>query len=105
VVRNPGKQPDKKLGQATRPFVWAREKNRAIRARGGLRVRSDQWWLVLTQKRTVGNAFPFVLHARQAEAWREKSDRMISVINHWHTAAEASGTVMVVMIGRAFVLM
>jgi hypothetical protein len=30
---------------------------------------------------------------------------MISVINHRHAAAKASGTVMVVMIGRAFVLM
>jgi hypothetical protein len=97
--------PDEKLGQATRPYIWAREKNCAIRARGGLRVRSDQWRFVLTQQRTVGNAFPFVLHARQAEAWREKSDRMISVINHRHTAAEASGTVMVIMIGWAFVLM
>jgi type IV secretory pathway VirB2 component (pilin) len=76
-----------------------------MRARWGLKDRSDQGRFVLTQKRAIGNAFPFVAHARQAEAWREKSDRMVLVIDHRHAGAKASGTVMVVMIGRAFVFM
>jgi hypothetical protein len=102
---DPGKVPDEKMGQTIRPVIRAHGKNRAMRARWGASGRSDQWWFVLTQKRTVGNAFPFVLHARQAEAWREKSKRMVLLINHRHATAKASGTVMVVMIGRAFVLM
>ena len=105
MVRNPGKQPDKKMGQMIRPETRARGKNRAIRARWGLKDRSDQGRFVLTQKRTIGNAFPFVAHARKAEAWSEKSDRMVPVIDHRHAGAKASGTVMVVMIGRAFVFM
>jgi hypothetical protein len=76
-----------------------------MRARWGLKDHSDQWRFVLTQIRTIGNTFPIVAHARKAEAWREKSDRMVLLINHRHATAKASGTVMVVMIGRAFVLM
>lgn len=76
-----------------------------MRARWGASGRSDQWRFVLTQIRTIGNTFPIVAHARKAEAWREKSDRMVLVIDHRHAGAKASGTVMMVMIGRAFVFM
>ncbi len=93
------------MGQMIRPETRARGKNRAMRARWGLKDRSDQWRFVLTQIRTIGNAFPFVAHTRKAEAWREKSDRMVPVIDHRHAGAKASGTVMVVMIGRALLVM
>lgn len=104
MVINPGKQPDEKMGQTIRPEMRARGKNRAMRARGGASGRSDQGRFVLTQKWTIGNAFPIVAQARQAEARREKSDRMVPVIDHRHDEAKASGTVMVV-IERAFLVM
>lgn len=82
------------------------EKFRALWARWGLNARSDQWRLVLTQTRAIGNILPFIFHARQAEAWREKLNLMVPLIDHRHADAEASGAVVVVMVvGRALLVM
>ena len=84
---------------------WAREKNRAVRARWGLCGRSDQRWFVLTQKRTIRNAASLAQYVREAGAGGEKADQVVPVIDHWHVDAKASGTMMMVMIGRTLFVM
>jgi hypothetical protein len=100
-----GKMPDENNATNDATQWWAREKTRAVRARWGLSGRSDQRWFVLTQKRTIRNAAPLVLHARETGARGEKLNHMVPLIGHRHGGAKASSAVMVVMIRGALFVM
>ena len=102
---DPDKMPDGNNATNDATQWWAREKTRAVRARWGLSGRLDQRWFVLTQKRTIRNATPLVLHARETGARGEKLNHMVPLIDHRHGGAKASGAVMVVMIRGALFVM
>jgi hypothetical protein len=80
-------------------------KIRALWARWIASGRSDQGRFVFTQRRAIWNDFPFMAQARETEAWRKQSDRIVSLIDQWHAGAEAIGAVMMVVIRRALIVM